>query len=142
MATEILRPPAPLRARIAIGTIMGLGIAGVVAAIGIYANAKAPEVPTRTRINTFVLQYQDLPSSPVFVLRDGRMSEFFRLTNAGVKDMDVLAPLIACEVAPKTKAVVIDGSLHTSKITVIEGPQAGCRGVIPNEWGKYEVTYQ
>jgi hypothetical protein len=45
--------------------------------------------------------------------------------------------LIACEVAPGTKAVVTSGGFFSSSILVIEGPNNGCRGDLENEHFKW-----
>jgi hypothetical protein len=72
----------------------------------------------------------------VIVWRDeGAHSEGLELISAGVHKTNpaLLAPLIACLVAPGTRAVTTDAGFITHDIMVIEGPNAGCRGNIPIE---------
>jgi hypothetical protein len=82
------------------------------------------------------LHYKNDISTQVIILNTGREGEFYRLSSAGVRDIRLLSPYIACIVPAMTKAVVVNGGFFSSTVLVIEGSRAGCTGTLPNEWVK------
>lgn len=74
--------------------------------------------------------------SNVFVWRDSdAQSEALRLIDAGVYQTNPALVLrnLSCIASPGDHAIVTDGGFFSSTIMVIDGGQAGCRGVIANE---------
>jgi hypothetical protein len=70
----------------------------------------------------------------IFIFRDGNaMSEFFKLVDAKINDMNLIAPLLSRIVPSGTKVVVTDGGFATSTVLVVDGPQSSCKGDVPNE---------
>lgn len=69
---------------------------------------------------------------------DKAHDEGVKLIGAGVNKSNpaVLLPLVACAPAAGDQVVVTDGGFFSSTVTVISGKQAGCRGVVENEYLK------
>ena len=75
----------------------------------------------------------------VVVWRDSEsMSRFYSLQSAkalNADNMNSLAmPLIACIVQPGTKGIITDHGFFNSNIMIVEGPNQGCSGYLPNRY--------
>jgi hypothetical protein len=63
---------------------------------------------------------------------DTAMSDGLRLLDAKA-DMKLVTPLVSCAPATGTRFVVSDGGFSRSGIIILNGPFAGCRGVVSNQ---------
>jgi hypothetical protein len=63
-------------------------------------------------------------------------SEGVKLIGAGINKTNpaLLMPLLACLVPVGAQAVVTDGGFFSSNVTIVSGNEAGCRGVISNDY--------
>lgn len=96
------------------------------------AEAAAAE---RARPRTTVVH--DPQGRNIFIWRDRTAhEEAMRLINAGVHrtQPQLVMPLIACIVPSDTTVVTLPGGgWTTNQIMVVDGPQSGCRGIVPME---------
>ena len=89
------------------------------------------------------------PSLPVYaVTADGlriflwpnaeAWDKAFEMQEAGIatKRPDLYAALASCLFASGTRVAVLRRGISDSTVTVADGPQIGCEGLIPNKWLK------
>lgn len=72
----------------------------------------------------------------IAVYKDSKsMSEAIQLISADVHKTNpqLVAPLISCIVKDGTSYIVSNGGFFSSDIMIVDGPDAGCRGTVPNE---------
>lgn len=72
----------------------------------------------------------------VIVWKDSKaLFEGLELIRAGVHEtrMDLLLRLISCVVASGNRVIISDAGVFTSEIVVIDGDNAGCRGIVSND---------
>ncbi len=67
---------------------------------------------------------------------DAALNEAMGLLDAGVQRThpELLARLLACRVSSGTAIIVTNGGFFSSTVLVTAGSQAGCRGVIANDF--------
>jgi hypothetical protein len=95
-----------------------------------------PQAPPAPAMDRQPPQLRNTNGQSVFIWRDSdRMSEGFRMINAGVHQTNpgLVMQQITCVVPNGTDIVVSSGGWMSSAVTVVAGPQSGCRGVVPNE---------
>lgn len=75
------------------------------------------------------------PGEAQFVRRDeAAIKEGLALVKSGAhrSDPDRVSALASCRAEPGTRIDTSGGGFFYSTVTVLDGPQAGCRGLLPN----------
>ncbi len=75
-------------------------------------------------------------NAPILIWRNSAAQrEGLALINANVHQTNprLLMPHVACIVDSGARIVVTDGGFFSSTVLVVDGRQAGCRGVVENE---------